>query len=142
MSLEDYLKQATADILQLLLTKPKTNLPTLHIGDETKQAIADVATILNRATNPPKPMKTTRKAKVIKWKTPIATTIIPPSNNNVAPPRVKHSPTSSPSETTALPQKEKSSVPQVNNKDMVSVPRVNEKATNPTKPLEFELERS
>ena len=48
MSTEDYLKQATQDIISLL-THPVAFLPSLQVGDVTKNALLDIAQILHRS---------------------------------------------------------------------------------------------
>ena len=52
---EDYLKQAVDDIVQLLKNKPNI-VPTLQYGDDTRNAIDAIATLLSRAApRPPSP---------------------------------------------------------------------------------------
>ena len=48
VSTEDYLKQATDDIIQLL-TNPVAQLPFLQIGDTTKNALLQISESLNRS---------------------------------------------------------------------------------------------
>ena len=48
VSTDDYLKQATQDIIQLL-THPIAQLPYLQVGDVTKNAILQIAQMLNRS---------------------------------------------------------------------------------------------
>ena len=52
-STEDYLKQASSDILSLLKNRP-TSLPYLQAGSTTKNAIEKMAHLLNRAEPRPK----------------------------------------------------------------------------------------
>ena len=49
----DYLTQAASDIV-VLLQQPTTNLPFLSYGDKTKNALLQIATLLGRATDPPR----------------------------------------------------------------------------------------
>ena len=48
VSTDDYLKQATQDIIQLL-THPIAQLPYLQVRDVTKNAILQIAQMLNRS---------------------------------------------------------------------------------------------
>lgn len=49
VKLHDYLKQAASDIVSILATPPSTTVPTLASGDETQNAILQLASILKRA---------------------------------------------------------------------------------------------
>jgi hypothetical protein len=49
---EDYLKQAATDILSILQKTPAT-LPYLAYGDETKNALVQIAQLLGQAAPPP-----------------------------------------------------------------------------------------
>jgi hypothetical protein len=53
---KDYLKEAALDILSILRSKP-TTLPTLEYGDNTKNALVQIARLLGRATKPPPELK-------------------------------------------------------------------------------------
>ena len=46
-STEDHLCQAVSDIVSILSKPPKTNFPTLELGDDTKIAISKIAKLLN-----------------------------------------------------------------------------------------------
>jgi hypothetical protein len=50
---EDYLKQATDDIISILHNPPNTSIPSLEAGNPTRNAILRVALALNRAAKPP-----------------------------------------------------------------------------------------
>jgi hypothetical protein len=52
---EDYLRQSVGDILSLLKHQ-KSQLPFLNYGDDTTNAIQQIATLLNRAIPPPVPV--------------------------------------------------------------------------------------
>ena len=54
MSHEEYIQQSLMDILAVLQSQPKTNLPSLQYGEQINDAIITVANILNRST--PKPI--------------------------------------------------------------------------------------
>ena len=47
---EDFLRQAAADIISLLTHPPPSTVPSLQGGDATKNALLDLATILNTST--------------------------------------------------------------------------------------------
>ena len=53
VKLQDHLKQAASDIVSILATPPSTTVPTLEAGDETKNAILQLASILKRADKIP-----------------------------------------------------------------------------------------
>ena len=79
-TIEDHLRQASSDIVTILSNPPKSHFPTLHLGDETKHAIQQIAELLNRAiTKPTKPSTpSTSPSKSVHWKTPLSTTILIP----------------------------------------------------------------
>ena len=49
VKLQDFLKQAASDIVSILAKQPSTNVPLLAAGDETKNAILQLASIFKRA---------------------------------------------------------------------------------------------
>jgi len=78
MKLDDYLHQAALDIMTLLSNPPKDSFPTLHLGDNTKEAIRQISILLNRATIPPNPSTLNPKPKKVTWKNPISSTLFIP----------------------------------------------------------------
>ena len=54
-STEDYLRQSVGDIIGLL-DDPKSTIPSLSFGDDTQNAIKQIATLLNRALPSPPPV--------------------------------------------------------------------------------------
>jgi hypothetical protein len=52
---DDYLRQAATDIISILTTKPAI-IPSLAYGDDTKNALFKIATLLGRSTLPPLPL--------------------------------------------------------------------------------------
>ena len=46
--IDDYLRQAAIDIIDILTNPPPTTLPTLQAGDETRNALLKIATQLKR----------------------------------------------------------------------------------------------
>ena len=80
-SIDDYLKQSISDILTIFKKPQKTNLPFLKYGDETKNAIVQVAELLHKAIQHPEKIaaKETRVQDLIKEK---INAIPPPTNNN------------------------------------------------------------
>ena len=48
MTTDDFLRQATNDIIHILTKPPNTTFPTLKAGDPTRNALLEVATLLNR----------------------------------------------------------------------------------------------
>ena len=77
-SLNDYLDQAVSDILDIL-QNPPDNLPSIQAGCKTKQAVRDVAIALRQAVAVPKSPQpqtlTQHRKKMIKWASPLNTTI-------------------------------------------------------------------
>ena len=53
VTLEDHLKQATTNIIDILTMPPSTNVPSLQAGDTTQNALRQLAKLLNRADNIP-----------------------------------------------------------------------------------------
>ena len=56
ISQQDYLQQAILDILTILQTQQKTNLPTNSFGDTQSEALIQIANILGRAKEKPTPI--------------------------------------------------------------------------------------
>lgn len=46
VTLNDHLKQAATDIISILSNPPSTTVPSLLAGDETNQALLEIATLL------------------------------------------------------------------------------------------------
>ena len=98
-TLDEYLKQATEDLIILLKTKLKKKNPlhkinfNIQAGDETYNALYTLATILNRTKPPPEllaPFPTIQPSKLSR---------VPPDSQSPSPPRV---PTDSPTTTPTL----------------------------------------
>ena len=53
VTLEDHLKQATSNIIDILTNPPSTTVPSLQAGDTTKNALLQIAQLLNRAEDIP-----------------------------------------------------------------------------------------
>ena len=53
VTLNDHLKQAATDIISILSNPPSTTVPSLLAGDETNQALLEIATLLGRVQNIP-----------------------------------------------------------------------------------------
>ena len=92
-STEDYLKQASNDILSIL-RNPPSSLPYLQAGSETKNAIAKIAQLLNRSSNSPPPLPITdatppRVESVKNSNKEAPTQLDSLSENNVQLPRVQ-----------------------------------------------------
>ena len=96
VSAEDYLKQATQDIISLL-THPVTFLPNLKVGDTTKNALLEIAQILHRSITDIVPLHLPIKKKNIPPSPPISKnslnqksskTTTPSNRNHVRLPRV------------------------------------------------------
>ena len=51
VKIDDFLRQAATDIITILTHPPPTTVPSLQAGDSTKNAILELASILNRADN-------------------------------------------------------------------------------------------
>ena len=51
VSLDDFLRQAATDIISILTAPPSTTAPSLQAGDPTRNALLEIATVLNRAEN-------------------------------------------------------------------------------------------
>ena len=101
VTLEDFLRQATSDIISILQNPP--TIPTLKCGADTQNAVLELAKILNRAVPDPAPIQ------------PITPSLPPPitpepspvqpnvTQHPVSPPRVV-TPTDTPTDTpTSLP---------------------------------------
>ena len=98
VSTEDYLKQATQDIISLL-TNPISFLPSLKVGDTTKNAMLEIAQLLHRSItdivpfhlpinkkNIPVPPSIGKNSPIKKS----SNTNFPSNQNNVRLPRVPH----------------------------------------------------
>ena len=70
VSTEDYLKQATQDIITLL-THPVASLPSLQVGDVTKNALLDIAQIIKRSITNIVPLNSRNE----KYQTPLPANI-------------------------------------------------------------------
>ena len=101
VTMEDYLKQATTDILSVLKTKP-TFVPTLSYGDDTQNAIEQIAKLLSRKAPRPEPIT------------------IPPHTPLVSVPRVEPIILPEPSQPVPVPRVQ----PILPHPNMTSVPRV------------------
>ena len=113
VSIEDHLKQATTDIIRILTNPPSTStIPSLEIGDKTKNALLKIADILNTNTTlPALPAQTSdiQQSSAPPTHSPTAQPISPPtatptsSTNNAAVPRVLN-PTSVSKKSVSLPR--------------------------------------
>ena len=76
ISIEDHLRQASSDIISILSNPPKSHFPTLHLGNETQQAIHQIAKLLHRVTAPPPQSSSpiSPSSKYVHWKSPLSTT--------------------------------------------------------------------
>ena len=54
VNIDDYLRQAATDIITILTSPPSTTTPTLQAGDPVRNALLELATLLNRAKPLPK----------------------------------------------------------------------------------------
>lgn len=100
-STEDFLKQASQDILSIL-RNPPPSLPYLQAGDDTANAIENIAQLLNRSSNPPPAINNSDKQPP---------SVHPPQNNVATVPRVPaqspHLPISSPAQPPRVETKRK-----------------------------------
>ena len=115
VSIEDHLKQATTDIIRILTNPPSTStIPSLEIGDKTKNALLKIADILNTNTTlPALPAQTStshiQQSSAPPTYSPTAQPISAPtatptsSTNNTAVPRVLN-PTSVSKKSVSLPR--------------------------------------
>ena len=62
---DEYLQQSLMDILAIIQSRPKTNLPSLQFGDEISAAIITVANLLNKANPRPIVILNNPKSKAI-----------------------------------------------------------------------------
>lgn len=53
IKIDDYLRQAASDIITILTSSPSTTVPTLNAGDKACNALLEIVTILNQATDLP-----------------------------------------------------------------------------------------
>ena len=97
INLDAFLRQAATDIITLLTTPPSTTTLTLKAGDNTNNALLELATILNRASTFPKlvesPLLSTTPTQLCAPTAPSITAPIPrvPVDNSedpATPPRV------------------------------------------------------
>ena len=86
VNLRDYLVQAAEDIITILNAPPSTTTPTLEAGDEVRNALLNIAKMLQRAEKLPLPPEIP---------TP-TTTVTPPRVGVVQPPRVQDDQTNLP----------------------------------------------
>ena len=100
---DDYLRQAATDILDILTNPPSTTLPTLQAGDETRNALLKIATQLKRTdsitaptqnlsspsheASSPRVVHKTETAKLPRVQTPINNN---PQQTNIKPKPVPH----------------------------------------------------
>ena len=61
VKIDDFLRQAATDIITILTHPPPTTVPSLQAGDSTKNAILELASILNRADNISNKLENQRK---------------------------------------------------------------------------------
>ena len=84
INITDYLQQAATDIISILTNPPNTTIPSLQAGDSTRNALLDLATILNKTTPPPTaPPTRVQKASLLRvpeapvQRVPVNTTLKP-----------------------------------------------------------------
>ena len=53
VTIDDFLRQATTDIIKILSAPPNVSIPTMEAGDTTRNAILKLATLLNRVDTLP-----------------------------------------------------------------------------------------
>ena len=70
-SLNDHLRNAASDLVELLKSSPPTTFPSLHITDTTRQAINDIAILLRRSAPLPSDQNLNSSPKTIQWKNPL-----------------------------------------------------------------------
>ena len=49
VGLDPFLRQSATDIITILTSKPSYTTPSLKVGDPTRNALLEIATVLNRA---------------------------------------------------------------------------------------------
>ena len=122
VTLEDFLRQASSDIISLLHDPP--SFPTLQLGDTTQNAILKIANLLNRAAPLPEPVALPTTSPSIVQKVPPvptpATPVVTPVVENTVPTLIVPpvAPIVAPPVTTPVP------VPRVMKKPAASAPRV------------------
>ena len=77
-SLDDHLRAAASDIVTLLSTPPPSTFPSLTITDSTREAIHQIAKLLNRATPLPSSVHSPKRSKQVSWKKPLCQIMIIP----------------------------------------------------------------
>lgn len=87
------MRQAATDIISILTAPPSTTVPSLQAGDPTRNALLEIATVLNRTeklpvTSSPTPYVLPQRVKTIKKtnkniSTPVPTANIPHPKNGV-----------------------------------------------------------
>jgi hypothetical protein len=86
VTLEDFLRQATSDILAILQNPP--SIPTLQCGDDTKEAVIKIAELLNRSV--PRPVldipPTVPNPPSISTTATLPRVLPPPTTNPTSPP--------------------------------------------------------
>ena len=71
MSLDDFFRQAATYIISILTAPPSTTAPSLKACDPTRNALLEIATVLNRAEklpetiSPPTPYVPPQRVKYI-----------------------------------------------------------------------------
>ena len=119
-SIDDHLCQAAGDIVTILQNPPKSQFPSLHLGDKTQQAIQAIAELLNRAAPSPPPFNNPPSIKIVKWKSPLTSILFIPKlgtksckhskPDNVPLPRVLNPDTTSSLPRVHHPKKSKTSI--------------------------------
>jgi hypothetical protein len=124
VKLEDFLRQASSDIISIL-QKP-SSFPTLQLGDQTQNAILQIATLLNRVAPKPQPIITPIEepspAPIIPTITPTVAPIVSP---NTTPSPVPDISSLRPAIISPSVPKTTVPVPRVVQKPVASRPRVN-----------------
>ena len=115
VTLEDFLRQATSDILAILQHPP--SLPTLQCGDMTQEAIIQIAQLLNRTV----PLPVLQQSPT---STPITQLVPTPIHSPAAVPRVS-----------ATPLHSLATVPRVSPTPTPYLPRTETPIVSPTVPL-------
>ena len=127
VKLEDFLRQASSDIISIL-QKP-SSFPTLQLGDQTQNAILQIAQLLNRAAPLPAPIVTpidaSSKAPIIPTITPTVAPIVSPITT---PSTIQDIPSLHPEIISPSIPETPVSVPRVVQKPVASRPRVNKNA--------------